>query len=85
MRVVGQLVLVGTIDGVDGYHVNAPRPLDPALAAYEVEPGPTTPVNVYAGDVYVEGQGWCDTAFLRFADEAEARAALGLTEDAHGV
>lgn len=76
MRVVGQIVLIGTIDGATGYHVNAPRPLDPALAAYEVDPGPATPLNVYAGDVYVDGQGWRDTAFLKFADEAEASAAL---------
>lgn len=80
MRVVGQLVLIGVIEGVDGYHVNAPRPLDPALSAYEVDPGPATPLNVYAGDVYVDGQGWRDTAFLKFADEATAVAVLGLTE-----
>jgi len=81
MRVVGQIVLVGVIDGVDGYHVNAPRPLDPALASYEVDPGPATPMNVYAGDEYTPGVGWRDTAFLRFADEGEARAALGLTAE----
>ena len=80
MRVVGQLVLIGVIEGVDGHHVNAPRPLAAELAAYEVDPGPATPVNVYAGDEYTPGIGWRDTAFLKFADEATAVAVLGITE-----
>jgi hypothetical protein len=52
---------------VDGYHVNiALSVYTDALAAYVVTP--TLPRRVFAG---------AETVFLRFADEAEARAMLG--------
>lgn len=50
-----------------GYHLNVAAELaTDALAAYRVTP--KTPSRVFVG---------ADTAFLRFASEAEARAALG--------
>lgn len=54
------------IDGVDGYHLNvAPECYTDDLAAFAVTPA--NPQRVFAGAA---------TVFLRFADEAEARAAL---------
>jgi hypothetical protein len=52
---------------VDGYHLNvAPQVYTAELAPYVVTP--TLPRRVFAG---------AETVFLRFADEAEARSALG--------
>lgn len=54
------------IDGVDGYHLNvAPECYSDALAPFVVTP--ENPQRVFSG---------ADTVFLRFADEAEARAIL---------
>jgi hypothetical protein len=52
---------------IDGYHVNvAPQVYTAELAPYVVTP--TLPRRVFAG---------AETVFLKFADEAEARSALG--------
>jgi hypothetical protein len=52
---------------VDGYHLNvAPQVYTAELAPYVVTP--TFPHRVFAG---------AETVFLKFADEAEARSALG--------
>jgi hypothetical protein len=52
---------------VDGYHVNvAPQVYTAEMEPYAVTP--TVPRRVFAG---------AETVFLRFADEAEARSALG--------
>lgn len=62
------------------YHLNVPRPLfaaRPELAAYEVTP--ENPARHYAGAC-----GLAVTVFLRFADEAQAKAVLAdcWTDDA---
>lgn len=55
-----------SIEGVDGYHLNvAPEVYSEDLAAFVMTPA--NPRRVFAG---------AETVFLRFADEAEARAAL---------
>lgn len=51
---------------VAGYHLNVAPEVAEGLEAYEAVP--RNPRRVFAG---------ADTVFLRFADEAEARAALG--------
>ena len=52
---------------VDGYHVNvAPQVYTAEMEPYAVTP--TVPRRVFAG---------AETVFLKFADEAEARSALG--------
>lgn len=52
---------------VDGYHINvAPEVYTPELEPYRT--APRNPRRVFAG---------AETVFLRFADEAEARAVLG--------
>lgn len=51
---------------VDGYHLNVPPEVGAGLEAYQTFP--RNPRRVFAG---------AETVFLRFADEAEARAALG--------
>jgi len=61
-----------------GYHVNIARSdITDALGAFEVTPGPNTPANTWAGDEQGDDGCWLNTAFLAFADEAEAREALG--------
>ena len=65
------------IDGVPGSHWNIARThLAPSLAPYEVTPDPSTPAVVWGGDVRLPDRTWRDTAFLLFADDAEALAAL---------
>lgn len=61
-----------------GVHYNIARTaLTDGLAAYLVSPEPATPAVVWAGDEVDSETGlWRDTAFLRFDDEAEARAIL---------
>jgi hypothetical protein len=54
------------VPGVTGYHLNVAPEIAAGLNAWRVEP--TSPQQVFAG---------AETAFLRFADEAEARSALG--------
>lgn len=57
---------IGSLEGVDGYHLNvAPECYTDALAAFVVTPD--NPQRVFAG---------AQTVFLRFADEDEARANL---------
>ena len=57
-----------------GYHVNVtPDEMTPELEAFRVEPNPLR--QVWAGDDPANPQ-W--TVPLRFADEAGARAVLGL-------
>lgn len=52
---------------VDGYHLNvAPEVYTPELEPYRI--APRNPRRVFAG---------AETVFLKFADEAEARAMLG--------
>lgn len=66
---------VPTIIGSEpGYHLNiAPALMDEALSPFIVSP--TQPARVWAGDT----SPWPLTIFLRFADEAEARASsLGI-------
>lgn len=53
------------IDGVAGFHLNVAPEVAEGLEAYEAFP--RNPRRVFAG---------AETVFLRFADEAEARAAL---------
>lgn len=61
-----------------GYHLNvARRIVTPALAAFEVTPEPDTPLVIWAGDERGPDGRYQLTAFLRFADEAEALAAMG--------
>lgn len=49
---------------------------------FEIDPGPTTPVVVWAGDeIDPETGRWRETAFLRFDTETEAQTALGLREE----
>jgi hypothetical protein len=71
---------------VPGSHWNIARThLAPSLAPYEVTPDPSTPAVVWAGDERLQDGTWRDTAFLLFADEAEALAALlaaGLASEA---
>lgn len=65
------------IEGEGAYLVNVFRPAVPASAAlFEVTPDPATPARVFAGDELGEDGRFKLTAFLRFADEAEAVAAL---------
>lgn len=54
------------VDGVAGYHLNVAPEVGAGLEAYQTFP--RNPRRVFAG---------ADTVFLRFADEAEAHAALG--------
>jgi len=66
---------------VTGYvsrsHWNIARThLTPALEAYEVTPDPDTPIVIWAGDVRLPDGTWRDTAFLKFASDAQALAAL---------
>ena len=62
---------------VSGSHWNIARTrLTPALEAYEVTPDPDTPAVIWAGDVRMPDGAWRDTAFLKFADDASALAAL---------
>ena len=83
-----------TVDGITtrpvtgyvaGSHWNIARNrLTPALVAYEVTPDPSTPAVVWGGDVRLPDGTWRDTAFLLFASDAEALAALlaaGLASD----
>jgi hypothetical protein len=51
---------------VEGYHLNVAPEVAAGLDAWRIEP--TSPERVFAG---------AETVFLRFADEAEARSALG--------
>ena len=66
------------VTGVEpGYHLNLARSALPAgAAAFEVAPDPATPARVFAGDELGEDGRFRLTAFLRFADEAEAIATL---------
>jgi hypothetical protein len=70
---------------VPGSHWNIARTrLTPALEAYEVTPDPDTPIVIWAGDVRLPDGAWRDTAFLKFASDAQALAALlaaGLASD----
>jgi hypothetical protein len=62
---------------VPGSHWNIARThLAPSLAPYEVTPDPSTPAVIWAGDERMPNGMWRDTAFLLFADDAEALAAL---------
>jgi hypothetical protein len=62
---------------VPGYHLNVARGLiTPDLDAYMVTPEPVTPLRVCAGDQPDEDGRYSLTAFLVFADEAQAREAL---------
>jgi hypothetical protein len=58
---------IGAIEGVEGFHLNVAPEVAEGLDGYRVEPA--TPQQVFAGESTV-------TAFLRFADEAEARSVL---------
>jgi hypothetical protein len=67
---------------VSGYHVNTTPGLiaeRPELAAYVVTPEPGILRRVWAGD---DPANPTQTVAMRFADEAEARAVLGWSEDA---
>lgn len=76
--------LYGEDDEVIGYapgwHYNVARSdLTPDLAPSEIDPGPTAPVVVWAGDeIDPETGRWRETAFLRFDTETEAQTALGI-------
>lgn len=60
-----------------GYHINPSRSLvTPEMAQFEVSPPPVTPVQIFSGDTQDESGQWQLTAFLVFADEAEAEAVL---------
>lgn len=62
---------------VEGYHLNVVRSRLPAEAAtFEVDPEPHTPACTFAGDERGADGRFLETAFLRFVDEAEARAVL---------
>ena len=62
---------------VPGYHLNVARSVVPTSAeAFEVAPDPSTPVRVFAGDERGDQGRYRLTAFLIFADQAEAVAAL---------
>jgi hypothetical protein len=54
------------VPDVTGYHLNVAPEIAAGLDAWRIEP--TSPERVFAG---------AETVFLRFADEAEARSALG--------
>jgi len=72
-------------------HDDAVKDLEKNLAKHKAKPEPVTPFNTWAGDspVMVGGEidengevvggelQWRETAFMVFADEAEAREALG--------
>ena len=65
------------VGSVSGYHLNVSRGImTPDLGGYEVTPNPRTPVCVFAGDEPDEFGVYALTAFLSFADEDEAKAAL---------
>lgn len=65
------------IEGVSGYHLNlAPAAVPAEAVAYLVTPEPFTPARTFAGDVQAQDGTWPATAFLRFPDEATARAVL---------
>jgi hypothetical protein len=62
---------------VPGYHLNVARSLmTPDLDVYEVTPEPITPLVTFAGDAPDEAGRYALTAFLVFADEAQAVEAL---------
>lgn len=70
----GERPVTGT---VPGYHLNVARQaLSPEHAVYEVTPEPRTPIRLFAGDEANEAGRYSLTAFLVFADEDEAKAAL---------
>jgi hypothetical protein len=54
------------VPDVTGYHLNVAPDIATGLDAWRIEP--TSPERVFAG---------AETVFLKFADEAEARAMLG--------
>lgn len=61
------------VEGDAAYLVNVSRSALPAGAeAFEVTPDPATPARVFAGDELGDDGRFKLTAFLRFADEAEA-------------
>lgn len=65
------------VEGDPAYLVNVSRSALPAEAvAFEVTPDPATPTRVFAGDELGEDGRLKLTAFLRFASEEEAIAAL---------
>lgn len=63
---------------VPGVHYNVTRhAMCPALAPFEIAPGPETPREVWAGDsIDPETGRWRETVFLQFPDDETARAAL---------
>ena len=70
----GERPVTGT---VAGYHLNVARSLmTPELDLFEVTPEPATPLVAFAGDAPDEAGRYALTAFLVFADEDAAKAAL---------
>lgn len=66
------------IGEVEGYHLNVAREIvTPVMAVFEVTPDPATPFRTFSGDACDDDGRFVLTAFLRFADEAEAIEAMG--------
>lgn len=75
LDLIGKLVKVisdhptnPVVEELPGYHVNSTR-LIPGMSAYRITPA--TPSRVFAG---------AQTFYYRFADEAQAKALLGVTD-----